>query len=153
MNPGVSLCSFLSPHREAFCAGVSEWLSGPWTGGGSAFLQEQGCSPGVCGRAADGGPGLCLCRVHHWLAGRWHPGVSPVWAGSGGDALLPIQPPLPHQGWYGSSVIILLRCQDRQSATGNSFQHILVLSSQIKTFLWSSVTVFPPLLFWISFLS
>lgn len=76
MDPQVSLCSCLSPHRKALCAGVSEWLSGAGPGDGPAFLQEQGCSPGVCGGAAEGGAGLHLRGVCHGLAGGWHPGVS-----------------------------------------------------------------------------
>lgn len=93
MAPGVSLCSCLSPHREAVCAGVSEWLSWPRTGGGSAFLQEQGSSPGVCGRAAEGGPGLCLCSVHNGLVGGWHPGVSQVCWGKFFFPFAPATPP------------------------------------------------------------
>lgn len=77
-------------HREALRAGLSEWLSGPGSGGSSALLQEQGCPPGVCWGAEEGGPGLCLRSVHNRLAGGWHPWVS-------------FQPPqLPCLGVYGA---------------------------------------------------
>lgn len=76
-------------HREALHAGLSEWLSGPGPGGSEALLQEQGCPPGVCCRAEESGPGLCLRSVHNRLAGGWHPRVS-------------LQPPqLPYLGVYG----------------------------------------------------
>ena len=93
VDPGVSPCSCLSPHREAVCAGIPERLARPGTGGGPPFLQEQGCAPGICGRAAEGGPGLCICGVHHGLVGGWHPGVSQACRGELSFPRTPAPPP------------------------------------------------------------
>lgn len=103
-------------HREALRPGLPEWLSGPGPGGSAALLQEQGCPPGVCCRAEESGPGLCLRSVHNRLAGGWHPRVS-------------LQPPqLPYLGVYG---VQQLACRD--SRTG--YMEWTVASSMFDLFI------------------